>query len=287
MTETDKTSRNDPAMAPNAEHYDPRKDEIDLVDLWRALVRQKWVFGTIFLLTLLGAGTYLLTVSPVYESKATIQIGQLAGLSASGSEVSPGLLEGADQFARRLREMPSETTGHTRFHSASITDKATEDMVTVTLRAESGAEAQHALADNLEPVLAKHTVVFDAGMGLMRSRRANMQTQIEVLREQTEVLQAEVGQLREVSPTQASLLLLEIGNLTRQIPTLENQVQTLNERLLDSRSYPTRLISGPTLPETPVEPKTQLVLALAVVLGLTLGLVGAFFGEFLRVARSS
>ena len=278
MSETDQKSRNDPALASNSERYDPRQDEIDLVDLWRALVRQKWVFGAIVLLTMLGAGVYLLTASPVYESRATIQIGQVAGEGTEGR-----LLEDANSFVRRLQELPSEPSGHALFHSVSIAN----NVATVTVRAQNGPDAQRAVVSGIENVLTEHSLYFDAEVSLLAERRARLKAQIDGLREQMDLLQAEINRLRDVSPVQASVLLLEVSNLTRQIPDLDDQVEEINERFLESRTYPTRLISGPTLPGSPVEPKTQLILALAVVLGLILGLFGAFFAEFLRVARSS
>ena len=292
MNETDKTSRKDPAMSPNAERYDPRQDEIDLVDLWRALVRQKWVFGTIVLLTMLGAGTYLLTASPVYESRAMIQIGQVAiGQVAIGQDAGNWtggrFLEDANSFVRRLQEMSPENRGGALFASVSIVDRPAAGIISMTVRGQNGPDAQRHLASGIEPIVAEHAAFFDAEVALLAERRARLQRQIEGLQEQMNLLQGEVPRLRAVSPVQASVLLLEVSNLTRQLPDLEDQVEEINERFLESRTYPTRLISGPTLPESPVEPKTQLILALAVVLGLILGLFGAFFAEFLRVARSS
>ena len=95
--------------SPRAYPLDARpEDEIDLLDLWRVLVRQWKLIGVITGLSVLGAVVYLLLAVPVYEAQAVVippegkyvQAFNILGISEISS---------ADIFAKFIRNLKARS----------------------------------------------------------------------------------------------------------------------------------------------------------------------------------
>src|SRR4051812_17720057 len=53
------------------------ESEINLHDIWAVLIKRKWIIVGVFLLSIFLSVMNILFTKPVYESRATIKIGQI------------------------------------------------------------------------------------------------------------------------------------------------------------------------------------------------------------------
>lgn len=91
--------------------------------------------------------------------------------------------------------------------------------------------------------------------------------------------------LHVLLPQERSQLEKKIADLKRDTITQQEKISTIEARLSSVRE--TRLLVGPARSIEPVGPDRAVILALAGVLGLILGVLAAFFAEFLAKVRAA
>ena len=62
--------------------------------------------------------------------------------------------------------------------------------------------------------------------------------------------------------------------------------QQIEQKLMDLKNRRVEILSSATLPESPIEPKTRLIVVLSAVVSLFAGLVLVFVIEFIKNAKS-
>jgi len=258
------------------------EDEISLIDLWNVLMRRKLLILAIAILAVIAATVYSVVATPVYESQAVVLVGKTP---------ATGPLENPDEMVQRLRQayrVGDDTEGAREMpyvESISLNKREADHVVTLTARAEAPQQASQFLQTVVDGLIQEHGVRFEQAAALIKSHLDSLTSQTEAFQSQIALIQAEMDQVREVNPVQASVLAVESGKLMAQLPNLEQRRNQLQLDLLDSRSYASRLLRSPTVAAKPIQPRPKLYIAMALVLGVMLGVFAAFFAEFLTNAR--
>ncbi|MEK9837218.1 MAG: GNVR domain-containing protein, partial [Deltaproteobacteria bacterium] len=78
----------------------------------------------------------------------------------------------------------------------------------------------------------------------------------------------------------------EIETLVNQESFLIEKLQKVDQKLLDLKNRRIEVINSATLPESPIKPKTRLIVALSAVVSLFVGIFLVFVIEFIKNAKS-
>jgi len=285
MSDTQNNPNDRSEQDPRARYREPAyypDDEISLIDLWNVLLRRRLLILGLTVLCVAVAILYSILATPVYESRAVVLIGKAASI---------GPVENPDEMVQRLRQdyrVGDESEGEREMpyvEAISLNKREADAVVTISARAETPQEASQFLGQVVDGLLEEHETWFKQTVRLLRDRMDTLVAQSQAFESQIVLIQEEMERVREVNPVQASVLAVESGKLIAQLPGLEGRLNLLQLDLLDSRSYPSKLLRAPTVAVKPIQPRPKLYLAISLVLGLMLGVFAAFFAEFLRNAR--
>lgn len=246
----------------NAIHY--RNGEISLVDLYMILVRRRKIIIVTMVLVLLTAIVYLLLVTPVYEGKAVIQVGQVGQV---------GQIEDLGKLKVRLKiEYPSIE----RIDSQS-------NFVTITSYAHTKADIKQRLKKITEQLIKKHNIIYNTKMAGQQQKLEFLRKRIDDMHSEIEEFSKLINTLIRTEPSQATILVLEKNKLKQNLPGLEEKAMNLNQSKM--RSTRTKIFREPTVIDKPLKPKAKLIIALSIVLGLMAGIFFAFVIEFITKTR--
>lgn len=249
-------------------------DEISLFDLWDILVRHRWLILSVWALIVLAAVGYLLIAQPVFESRAVLRMGRAGGEFVTSP---PALvLELKERF--RVGE-----EGRKRPYLKSVKQEG-DDAVVLVAEAYSAAEAKNFLQQNLQELLSQQERRYSAVRDLQEAALATVNAQIAALHEQVQKL-SETAAEAGLDEAVRALVVLQRSTIQADLPALQEQRLRLQQNLSQLRSYPNQMVREPTLAERASSPRKALTLALALVLGGMLGVMAAFFAEFLQQAK--
>ncbi len=261
-------------------------DEISLIDLWRVVIkRKKMIIGSL-LLTLLLVGAWLAITKPVYESRAVLGIGQVVQM---GQVVQ---VEASQLLVQRLKEeyrVKDESEGEQKFpmiKEVKTMEKSLPNGVEIIAQAYEPQVAQKFLTDVVTKVIKKHRTLFDIGRTEQQRQLDSLQNEHDRIEQALSLIEHRVSSLVGSEASLAGLLTLQKDLLLQRLPQIEQQQIVVRLAMSELQSRPTTLLRQPTLPINPVKPKPVLYLALATVLGLMLGIFGAFFAEFVGKTRA-
>ncbi len=261
-------------------------DEISLIDLWRVVIkRKKMIIGSL-LLTLLLVGAWLAITKPVYESRAVLGIGQVVQM---GQVVQ---VEASQLLVQRLKEeyrVKDESEGEQKFpmiKEVKTMEKSLPNGVEIIAQAYEPQVAQKFLTDVVTKVIKKHRTLFDIGRTEQQRQLDSLQNEHDRIEQALSLIEHRVSSLVGSEASLAGFLTLQKDLLLQRLPQIEQQQIVVRLAMSELQSRPTTLLRQPTLPINPVKPKPVLYLALATVLGLMLGIFGAFFAEFVGKTRA-
>ena len=264
-----------------------RKDEgIDLFAFWATLVERKVLIFICFTVCL-GAGiAFAYLKSPVYESNVKLRIGQIK----SDGEATPSLLENAEELSARLLTQYGEdiAQGIKREHPF-ITQATLQRGVTTTLQLTAeGATADDAarlLNDVVKAVQRDHTVLFEDNRRPISDRLQNLEEQRATLQKQYADLTALIERLKASDSVQASLMMLQRGAIVDSLDQQDMERLRLAQQITPPQTRPTELLGEIVAPAKASRPKKMLVLAFSAAFGLMMGVILAFFMDFLAKAK--
>jgi len=141
------------------------------------------------------------------------------------------------------------------------------------------------LNEVLNGLLKEHEKIYSASIKITRERYDSLVRQIDRLETQVSELASLIGAVKITEPSQAAILSIEKGSLLTDITYLQGTAATLQLALAESQSRPSKYIGRPVITDVPVKPRSQRVMALAVVLGGMLGIILAFIVEFIVKVR--
>jgi len=286
-------------------------EEIDLMDYVKIVLKRKLFILAIFLLALLAAGLFSFLSPQVYQINTVLEIGGANDQLVENPDQLMGRIEG-DVYGAIIRsklniseaEYPTikaHNPENTNLVSRSIESSKTKQTKQILEEANKLIIADHQNKLELEKELLKKKITTaEANISVAESDIARVERKISSLEEEKNNLGAKVVALEAVlvyqqdPGTQFALFdakekleakkqeienrYLEINSLELQINDLASEIDSLESKIQDIR--PTKVIKQPTISERPIRPKPLFNMAVAGILGLFVGIILAFCGEW-------
>ncbi|WP_192497395.1 Wzz/FepE/Etk N-terminal domain-containing protein [Halospina sp. K52047b] len=290
-------------------------DEIDLVDLARALIRRRWVIIGTFLACTLGAAFYAFSQERVYAFTTSIELGEfgpqeyVASASGTKNTIEERILLSAKRAylkERDLESMPFDVSVSTAEESSFVnlvTEAPLDEQETV---AEFHDRIYKRLRDEHQSRLSILEEESDAKLKNLRGALEAEQRRMKVLEglsvnsteqagngdTQAQALAGEDVRATLASSDAALTLLLSQLQLNERISEREERINEIQSNLREEqtrRSWikPTRAEDLAIASLNPVGTSRALILVLGALLGGMLGVFMAFFVEFAARVREA
>lgn len=258
--------------------------EISLFELWKILVERKKIIAGVIIGFLVLSGIYCLIKKPVYQSKTSLQVGSVPNI---GTIISP------DVVIYELNEMYGKEKNRGMqlpyLHEVKIADNGAKnqvaDVVSLIAYGKNPEEAQSLLQKINNNILAKHKEKYISAVLALKGKIASLEENMEILDHEIEGLNSKVESSGKDSEVVNSLLTFENVKLKQQRVNLSMEVLNLELQASELKARPTNVIIEPTVNDGPVNQKTKLFLAVALVSGAFMGVFVAFFMEFVERAK--
>lgn len=247
-------------------------DEISLIDLWLVVVRRKKIVLSLLLMGIIAGGAISFFRSPVYESKALVEIGFLPATSPKRE-----LLDDPKILAQRIKA--------TNKISVDM-EKDSKRVLSLKLRGNDAAILSDRLSQIVQELVERHKQKYEEFHEILNRRLESVKTQINEFSIINNQLEDRISDIRERDSNVAALLLAERAQVMGQMIQLQRDQTDLQLALAPLNSQRTQVVSGPTRSENPVRSKTALYFALSTILGLIAGIFSAFFAEFIAKAKA-
>jgi len=256
-------------------------DEISLIELWDILVRRKKIIAAVFAIVMVAALGYLAVAKPVFESRAIISVGfipQNANLVDSRNVLNTDtkLVENPENLVREMKEL---------YGVNAETKKTEEGILSLAVQELSPEKSREKLGSAIEKTVNELDTLYNEAISDITAYMDSLESQQTELENQIDEYKKGINLTSTKDASLSAMMILEKGNALEQKTDLEKQIAILRLALSPVNNQPTKILSGPTLPSTPVKPKQKLVLALSFVLGIFMGVFAAFFAEFLANAK--
>ncbi|MCR4405188.1 MAG: Wzz/FepE/Etk N-terminal domain-containing protein [Candidatus Acetothermia bacterium] len=274
--------------------------EVDLRDCFRVMWRKKWIIVATFFVALIAAALASWWTPSRYQADGLYQLRGIAAasgtvLSAPSSETAVAMLS-----SRELLQEASEgliAAGGSSSLELKVTSRK-DNLVEMELR---GARSPELLAQ----VLAKVVQLFSTRVkdqtradmqerllrmqqraALLEAEQAQLAQQIQELLSREGVAQAKVGEFDATLEGVAlrlelSDLYARLGPIRKELDTLRLSEQELSE-LLATDWEPLAVMNAPSGSPAPIGPNRTMNLAVAGVLGLFVGILLAFFVNYMQ-----
>ena len=162
----------------------PEEDEIDLRELWHTLKRRKKTVITTIAIVFTIAVAYIFFAKPLYEAKATLEIGKELVKNSDGVLVTK-YFENSKNLKEYL-DVKYDTAGKYRDKNATsyvsgvaVPKKgATDGFITLTALGESNENAKEALKRPINEIIIKHQAYFDTVIKKRKDAIDNLEHQI-------------------------------------------------------------------------------------------------------------
>lgn len=262
--------------------------ELDLVDLWLVLQRRRALFFAVLMAAILVALALTVLMSPIYESRAVIQIGHVGGIGKEGTVTS---VEPSGVLVERLNEeyrVNDASEGKREFPlvaNVSI-NKGQPDIVTITARAHSVEEAQRYLSVVVGKIQREHEQWLQEAVRQQHTRLDLLIDRMTLARQHMQALDENIAKLKVNNPIQAAVLLQEKSKFFQELTSMEQEQAVLNMSVSRLQTISTHPLREPTTPISAERPRPVLYLSLAAVLGFMLGIMAVFVAEFVTNARA-
>lgn len=275
------------------EEYRP-SDEISLYDLWDVLVRRWWIVAGLTVLTAVLGFAYTVLVPSNYEFRSTIDLAKVYVGGGDFKEVEAAsvsearLLNHVVPRTRRALEDSLNDVPRVQVREAAGVRITLTSRVPAT-RSDDVSTVHEAIADELresqQPELEE----------MIELRTAPLETAVEDLREEIEAINQQMAALAEGSLSRDSdetlarfVEMQELQALRRDVASRRRELNRaeLDIALVSDYSRATAISGVATQSDEPVGAGRAIILLLSVLLGGMLGLITAFFAEFVYRANS-
>ena len=297
------------------------EDEISLVDLWLVMVRRKWlIMGIAFLCLALGVASALMR-EPVYGFTTVVELGRMGDAKPVEATDSAAARIGriavpivrsemlmlqteADQRPPEVNVRRPSGGAHLLEFGSEGTMERQEEILRLHERLLNWIKTDHddlAERDKKRLELEKRTVQDE--MNRIETEKKRIQQRITETRSRLTTGRILQGKAPDEATDEAQAMTLliiqsQIEDAHRQLSDLEEELykripsreDRLDIRMAEienqlDRIYLTKVHAKALASEYPVSTGKRLVVALSLVLGVMLGVFGAFFAEFLSGAR--
>lgn len=260
-----------------------RYDEMSLINLWLIIRRRRlWLLAGA-LAGFCGAVMYAIFATPTYESRASVQIGKV-------HEFGP--IEDVDALAGQLTERYGVEARARAQHEREYLKQATKvpgqnGALRLIAVGRSPEDVRDFVAGIVADVLQRHGEMYAAAVKPFEQRLAVIDKRVATTTKRVADMDQLVDRFKDTQPLQASILLVQQTQLLADLNRMERERLFLLRHIVKPYSQPTVSIADATLPNEPFMMNTLTTLAIAMVLGLMLGIVTVFFAEFVAKLRAA
>ncbi|MGI9305336.1 MAG: hypothetical protein ACR2RB_21935 [Gammaproteobacteria bacterium] len=251
----------------------------DLIDLWLIFASRRKVFFAVAAAVLALVGAFVLTLDPVYESRAVVQIGKVGAQP----------VEPVDTVLSRLTAIhipPSRAQrGYPFIEKVEKDEELESDLIVIKARGRAPDEARDHLEQVLRAFVAEHQQQFSEDLQLKHSRVQELEGAIGDHRSQAQSLSAVVAATLASDPSQAALAEIEKASLLARIDKLEKDKKDLESTLSGLYTRPTRVILEADLPKESTQPGYALLGVIGVLAALVAGIIAAYLVQFVANLR--
>lgn len=250
-------------------------NEVSLLDIW-LVVRRRWLWlvaGALFgACVALG---YLMLSVPIFESRASVQIGKVHDF---------GLIEDADVLEVQLIDQYGPESGERGQREMPHLKKAAKvpgqkNILRLIAVGRSPEEARDFLAQVVTKLIRDHEQIYQGAIGPMQQQLVAVDGQVGLLTTQVTELGRLVDRVKESNPVQASLAWIERGRLYTELNQLARDRSVLKQHISKPHSYNSDVVARPALLITPIAPQGAIAIPIGIALGLVVGLLVIWFRE--------
>lgn len=261
----------------NSPQFNQDDDEISLIDLWNVLWKWKKLALIVLAAVFIFSLGYVITATRVYESISVISVGFFE-TEEDNSAPKKKFIEDPGLIAAKAREQYGITAEVSK-------NKNETNILTLKAKAEDPASAQEKLQNALNSLIGHHEEIIEKYDELVDFNLQLKKTQEAKLFDMIHQYEDRIRAVERQNPALAAIMTIDKRTLFEKVIALQETIEKMETN--PDTATPTQILREPSLPGTPFKPKTQLVLALSVILGLFLGIFSAFFAEFVQKARDS
>jgi LPS O-antigen subunit length determinant protein (WzzB/FepE family) len=239
------------------------EDEIDLSELFKTIMKRKFVviFSTLFI-TIMSA-IYAFTATPMYEVKALVEVGiynknPISPVSTVIPEINNFLIMTVDKdkinniVVKKLKKSKS-------LFEIKVTDKSND-------------LASSYVMEIMKYIQAKHKIELDKIIYDNTSQYETLDKQIKLKHSIIESID-----MKKISPTE----LLYFMSVTEQLNSIEVKHSRLKTLLLPYNYENTHIVNRILTDDKPVKPKKKLIVIVGFVTGFILSIFLVFLLEFI------
>jgi capsular polysaccharide biosynthesis protein len=272
------------------------QDEIQLIDLYRLLRRERAWLIAVFVLCLIGTAAFSWGVPRQWQATAWIQIGQVGQVPP----VPDLKVESQARVLERLQMVPFQNevldgmgigidAPDAKLYRKSLTPVPLQDadLVRLLVRGSSPDEARHFAAATIEKLKAIHGPLESVPLTQAHARLDQTQTDLKAaLSERDQLVSAVSTQANhETGDGNAHTMLMASGLLgteNEEIRVLQQKRSNLVDRLSTTYTYETSALGNIYVQAKPVYPNQVLVWITGLSLGLVLGALAALLRNAIR-----
>lgn len=266
-------------------------DEIRLIDIYRFVVRRRWIIIGFFFASVIGSILVMWLLPSVYESRTSIQIGQIQQVLAPGQPIEK--IENPAVLIQRLKEeyqVDDESEGERKppyVTDVQLVKESGGSVVVIKAEAYSAQAAQDFLKKVTSKLLRTHRVRRDKIFSAFQNRLGTVIRQKDEIQQAIALTDERIRFAEKDNTALAAFLTLEKSRLVQQKPVIDSQISELKMAMSSILTSPTTLLREPTRPVDPVRPKPLLYIILSAFLGLALGILAALYVEFFAGVRNT
>ena len=215
-------------IKPSQPYY--QDEELDLVDLWLVMHQRRTLFFGILGSAIVVAIALIISMPPVYESRAVIQIGHVGGIGKEGGITS---VEPSGVLVERLNEeyrVNDTSEGKRDFPLIAnvALNKGQQDIVTITARAHSIEDAQRYLTTVVGKIQREHEQWMQEAIKQQHTRLDLLGDRMTISRQHMLAMNDSIAKLKNSNPLQAAVLLQEKSKFLQELPSMEQEQALLN-----------------------------------------------------------
>ncbi len=282
-------------------------DEISLVELWGVLVRRRKTLAVVLALCVIIGGVTALTSVEQYEYSTTVELGHTVTVAGERALVEP-----AAKVQSKLKEyyLPlavdvMKDSGSGYAGGVDVKVPRGSDLLVITSKGTANdEEAIHRLQTLIvDSMVGEHSSLTEDSLNAFQEEYALLESQLKdhkervtMLKKLNAVLENKLGESRSessgaIESPDAGLIQAVAYNtvaiMTGEHYLLDYQSRMLAQKIKLAQITPTRAEVVATRAQKPTGIGRLATLVLASIMGLFIGILAAFFHEFLGKARSA
>jgi uncharacterized protein involved in exopolysaccharide biosynthesis len=272
--------------------------EVDLIDYLKVILKRKFQIFWIFVITIFIIFITTLLMSKTYESYAVLKIGTFQDKEIEAPVEVTKILLGKPTLTKIAQELGIEKPSETFLKRiAKQLEIDNENNIIMINAKDNTPQASKKIA------LAISNFIIERHKEMFNEKQAFWENRVNIIKNKINALEEEIAQSQNQKieiekninffnppANEAQALALQgylsslnrveniINNSKTQIQISENTLNDINLQNVDNKN--TYLISEPVLPENPTSPKLKINLIIGGLLGIFLGLFGAFLLEW-------